>query len=131
VVAFQLTLVNESAVDEVEVVALVDDLYGDLAGQGTCALPQTLAPSESYSCHFISVVDGAVPSVEIDRATAVAAAVSGGAVAVAQDSAIVLLLGAPPTALEIPTASGAGLALLALLLAALAVWRIGAGAGRD
>ncbi len=126
-VTFSVIVTNESEADTVDLVELDDDVHGDLDGRGDCSLPQTLAPGESYGCQFTEVVDGALPSAEVDRVTAVALAAGGaGGAAVAQDSAIVLLLGAP-NVLEIPALSSLGLALLALLLGAIAARRAGAG----
>ena len=49
--------------------ALVDDVYGDLAGLG-CALPQTIAASASFSCEFNGEVAGENGSSHVNTVTA-------------------------------------------------------------
>ena len=39
-------------------VTLVDDVFGDLNGRGTCVLPVSLALGASFSCTFDAVVHG-------------------------------------------------------------------------
>ncbi|MEZ4581016.1 MAG: hypothetical protein R3A10_05095 [Caldilineaceae bacterium] len=54
-VSFAVTVHNR--VDEPLVLdTLVDDVFGDLRGQGTCALPQTIPVGGSYTCNFNGVI---------------------------------------------------------------------------
>lgn len=45
-------VVTNTGIQDVQLVALVDSVYGDLAGQGTCAMGLTLAPGETFTCSF-------------------------------------------------------------------------------
>ncbi len=56
--------------DSVTIDSLVDDVHGDLDGQGDCSLPQTLAPGETYACAFTAIVSGNAGYVETDVVTA-------------------------------------------------------------
>ncbi|MEZ4717114.1 MAG: SdrD B-like domain-containing protein [Caldilineaceae bacterium] len=54
-VSFAVTVHNR--VDEPLILdTLVDDVFGDLRGQGTCALPQTIPVGGSYTCNFNGVI---------------------------------------------------------------------------
>lgn len=64
--AFRLDVQNTSAVDTVTVNSLEDDVYGDLNGQGTCSVPQTLLPSQIYTCLFTGVFNGAAGDFQVD-----------------------------------------------------------------
>lgn len=57
-VTVTVTVTNTSTVDTVVITGMVDDIYGDLDGVGTCAAPQTLAPGETYTCQFMVEVSG-------------------------------------------------------------------------
>ena len=48
---FTASVTNSSDTD-FELLTLVDDVYGDLDGQGTCAVPVTVVAGGSYSCTF-------------------------------------------------------------------------------
>jgi hypothetical protein len=58
-VTFTVQVNNTSTVDDITINSIVDTPYGDLDGQGTCSVPQTLAPSAQYSCSFTANVSGA------------------------------------------------------------------------
>ncbi|MCB1609563.1 MAG: hypothetical protein KDI71_21575, partial [Xanthomonadales bacterium] len=49
---------------------LVDDIHGDLNGQGDCTVPQTIAAGASYSCAFSATVNGNAGDTETDTITA-------------------------------------------------------------
>ena len=57
-ITFTVMVTNTSAVDTVTIDSLVDDVAGDLNGQGTCSVPQVLAPSASYTCSYTGNVSG-------------------------------------------------------------------------
>jgi uncharacterized repeat protein (TIGR01451 family) len=57
-------------VDSVTIDSLVDSVFGDLAGRGTCSVPQTLSVGGSYGCSFTAFVGGDGGSVHINLATA-------------------------------------------------------------
>ncbi len=51
-VTFNVVISNTSVNDIVELKTLTDTIYGNLNGQGTCVMPQTLALGAAYSCAF-------------------------------------------------------------------------------
>ena len=69
-VTFTVAVRNTSSLDSVTITSLVDDIHGDLAGKGTCVVPQTLAPGATYSCSFTATVSGSAGSAVIDTVTA-------------------------------------------------------------
>ncbi|TXS90750.1 hypothetical protein FV139_17365 [Parahaliea maris] len=70
-VTFEIRVRNRSAVDEVTLTSLNDSIYGNLDGQGTCALPQTLAPAGgNYTCSFTAFVSGSAGDIETNEVTA-------------------------------------------------------------
>jgi len=71
-VIYTFTVYNRSAVDEITIQDLADDIYGNLDGQGDCSVPQTLAPGASYSCSLKADVSGDVSTPLINVVTAVA-----------------------------------------------------------
>lgn len=124
-VTFRIQVTNESSADSLSLVELVDDVYGNLNGRGTCSLPQTLAlRGTSYFCEFTAVVQGSAPSMQIDIVTASASSTGFRSLAIAQASAIVLLV--PAAIVAIPGLSAWGAAVFVLLLAGVAIWRLGA-----
>ncbi len=56
-VTFTITTTNTGPTI-VTIESIVDDVFGDLNGVGTCAVPQTLAIGESYQCSFTEFVTG-------------------------------------------------------------------------
>jgi len=70
-VAFTVIVTNDSVTtDPVTLTDLVDNVHGDLDGQGNCAVPQTLLPGGSYSCTFTAFVAGDAGDTEVDTITA-------------------------------------------------------------
>ncbi len=66
-VKFTVVVYNESnAQDPLILKQLVDDIHGDLNGQGDCSVPQTIQPGESYSCSFTALVQGKEGDSETD-----------------------------------------------------------------
>lgn len=57
-VTLNITITNTSAVDTVTIDSLTDDVTGNLDGEGTCSVPQVLAPSAVYSCSYSMDVVG-------------------------------------------------------------------------
>ena len=68
--AFNFTVHNHSLVDSVSITSLTDSIYGDLAGQGTCSVPQPIAAGDSYSCAMTVTVGGTAFDVHTNVATA-------------------------------------------------------------
>ena len=57
-VTFSFVVNNTSLVDTVTISTLSDSIYGNLDGQGTCDVPQTIPAGDSYSCSFTATVSG-------------------------------------------------------------------------
>jgi len=56
-VTYTYTIENTGTLD-VTIDSLTDDQLGDLNGKGTCSLPQTIAPLNSYTCEVTTFVTG-------------------------------------------------------------------------
>jgi hypothetical protein len=69
-VNFTARVNNASAAEALTLTSLIDDIHGDLAGQGNCTLPQTIAVGGFYECSFTVFVGGAAGEVEVDTITA-------------------------------------------------------------
>ena len=66
-VTFTVELTNDSvAGDPITIDSLVDDIHGDLNGQGDCAVPQTIQPGDTYTCSFTAFVAGNAGDTETD-----------------------------------------------------------------
>ena len=67
VFTFLLIVQNTSPIDTVTLTSLADDVYGDLDGQGTCSVPQTLAANgDIYTCSFPGVFTGVDGDTQVD-----------------------------------------------------------------
>ena len=69
-VTFSVSIRNTSSGDPLTLVSLIDDLHGNLDGQGSCSIPQTLSPADTYSCSFVVTVSGNAGEQEVDTITA-------------------------------------------------------------
>ncbi len=70
-VTFTVSVKNTSGpTDPVTITSLTDDIHGDLHGQGTCSVPQTIAPGNTYTCTFTATVSGDAGDSETDTVTA-------------------------------------------------------------
>ena len=69
-VTFTVRVENTSTVDTVTISSLSDSVYGDLDEQGTCSVPQQLAPGQSYQCQFTGSVTGAGGTQHVNTVTA-------------------------------------------------------------
>lgn len=69
-ITFDLQIDNPSSVDTVTINSIVDDIHGDLDGQGTCSVPQVIAPGGNYQCSFSALVTGNAGDSETDTITA-------------------------------------------------------------
>jgi citrate lyase gamma subunit len=54
-VSYTVAVAN-TGLSDVTIDSLTDDMFGDLNGQGSCAVPQTIAVGESYECSFTANV---------------------------------------------------------------------------
>ncbi|MCB0996004.1 MAG: hypothetical protein KDB21_12985, partial [Acidimicrobiales bacterium] len=90
-VTFTVVVTNDSVgTDPVELTSLVDDVHGDLDGQGTCSLPRTLAPGENYTCQFTADVTGNAGDTETDVVTATATDDEDNSVEVSDDATVTI-----------------------------------------
>ena len=73
-VTFTITITNESTFEPVTLDALVDSVYGDLDGQGSCLADGsiTLQPGQTYTCRFTAEVTGSAGSTHRNTITATA-----------------------------------------------------------
>jgi hypothetical protein len=69
--------VDNTGSDTADIESLVDDVYGDLDGQGTCSVPQTVATGSFYECSFSGAVAGDAGSVHSNTVTATATSIAG------------------------------------------------------
>jgi len=62
---------NTGSAESVVLASLIDDVYGDIGGQGSCTLPQTIAAQASFACSLTVVASGAAnPQTDTLTATA-------------------------------------------------------------
>jgi hypothetical protein len=83
-------VVNNTSQENVTLTSLTDDNFGDLDGQGSCSLPQSINPGGAYSCSFSGTVSGNSGDVHTNVLTAIALDDEFNAV-VENDDAVVLL----------------------------------------
>jgi YVTN family beta-propeller protein len=69
-VNFTVRIDNTSPIDSVTISQLIDDVYGDLNGQGDCTVPRTIPPGSFYSCTFPATVKGQACDIETDTVVA-------------------------------------------------------------
>ena len=68
-VTFTFGVTNE--IDEpVDLTALTDSVFGDLNGQGTCSVPQTIGVGSSYQCELTETIAGQAGDAHNDTVTA-------------------------------------------------------------
>jgi hypothetical protein len=130
-VSYSVAVTNISEVDEVVIGSLVDNIHGNLQGQGDCQLPQTLAAAGGqYRCQFPATVVAPVDSVETDTILALGIDDDGNVVADSASASVVVLPGTvvppqPPQAIHgIPVMGYRTLLLLVLLVGLLAARRL-------
>ncbi len=105
-VNFTVVITNTSPADEVTIETLVDSVHGDLNGQGTCSVPQTLAVGATYTCSFTADVMGNAGYVETDVVSATGTDDDGSGVS-ANDDADVFITDALPSIVLTKTANPA------------------------
>ena len=94
-VTFTVTVTNTSP-ESVWLFYLVDDIHGDLNGQGSCSLVQQIAAGGIYECSFTAAVNGDAGESETDTVEAKAVDNENAADAIAFDSATVGINPIPP-----------------------------------
>ena len=96
-VTFTIVVTNTSPADDVTLTSLVDDIYGDLNGQGDCVTPTTIVLGGSYTCAFtVDVLSNVGMTTETDVVDAVAEDEEGN-VAEGTDDAVVYIDDVPPS----------------------------------
>ncbi|MGD8588037.1 MAG: hypothetical protein PVG22_04320 [Chromatiales bacterium] len=105
-VSFSVLVTNNSvSSDPVTITSLSDSVHGNLNGQGTCSVPQTLAGNGgTYSCSFTANVTGNAGYVETDMVTASGSDDEGNSVS-ASDSATVTVLNVESSITLVKTAN--------------------------
>ncbi len=91
-VTFTVVVQNTSETDAVTIDSLVDSIHGDLAGQGTCTVPQTIAAGGSYTCSFTVNV----AATETDVVTAAGEDDDGNEVSASDDATVTVTPTPPP-----------------------------------
>jgi len=94
-VTFSVTVMNTYGDRSVSLTSLTDQRLGDLNGQGTCSVPQTIAASSSYTCTVSDQVNG-VALADV-TSTATATANNGTGTITAADTSDVQVLTSAPT----------------------------------
>ena len=88
-VTFTVSVTNPSA-EALILETLVDDVFGDLNGVGTCAVPQTLAASGgTYACSFTESVNGDPGASHHDTITGTASDDDGNTTTASDDATVV------------------------------------------
>ena len=90
-VAFTVRVDNTSAVDSVTLDSLTDSVYGDLNGQGDCAVPQTISAGGYYACSFSATVSGNAGDSETDVVTADATDDDGNPLSASDDATVTIV----------------------------------------
>ncbi len=90
IVTFSVRVDNTSAVDSVTINSLVDSVHGNLNGQGSCLVPQTILPGNTYQCSFTATVTGSAGYVERDVVTATGVDDDGNQVTGSDDATVTI-----------------------------------------
>jgi uncharacterized repeat protein (TIGR01451 family) len=114
-VNFTFSVENTSVADSLTVNTLYDDVLGDLNGQGSCSVPQPLAPGDSYSCAVTETLAGSAGDTHLNELSVTGVSDAGDQVS-ATASAVVQFLG---VLRAVPGIGGIGLAVLCLALLGL------------
>jgi len=59
--------------DPVTITSLNDNVFGNISGQGTCSVPQTIAVAGSYTCTFTKNISGNAGGSHVNTVTATGA----------------------------------------------------------
>ena len=76
-VVFTAQVENTSARESLTITSLVDNVYGDLNGKGSCSTPQTVLAADIYSCEFTEDVLGDSAGLHADTIVLLATDESG------------------------------------------------------
>ncbi len=95
VFTFTVTVTN-TVQEALTLTTLVDDIHGNLNGQGTCSVPQQLAVGGAYTCQFPATVTGTAGYTETDTVTATAQDGDGNSANASDDATVTIT---PPVVL--------------------------------
>lgn len=89
---FDVVVTNTSTVDTITITDLADDVYGSLAGLGSCAtaVGTVLAPGEGYACSFDGMFTGDGGDSQTDTVTATATDDDGVALSAGDDATVTI-----------------------------------------
>jgi uncharacterized repeat protein (TIGR01451 family) len=93
-VTFTVAVTNTGS-EPVTLVSLVDDVYGDLHGRGTCARGGVLVQGQRYSCQFGATVNGTAGARLTDVVTATVTDDDGTRAEFRDTATVTILAGAP------------------------------------
>ena len=105
----------------VTITAMIDDVFGNIDGQGSCALPQIVPQNPDsgvYTCTYPALITGTSGSIHSNTLTATGSDTSGNPIN-STDTTTVEILGAPTggsTAVPVPGLGSFGLLIAALLM---------------
>jgi hypothetical protein len=68
-VTYEVEVSNDSTAEALNLTILMDDRFGNLDGQGTCVVPQTIAVGDSYTCTFTRTISGPLASPHTNTVT--------------------------------------------------------------
>ncbi|HWR96801.1 MAG TPA: SdrD B-like domain-containing protein, partial [Candidatus Methanoperedens sp.] len=82
-------VVNNLGGESLRLASLVDDVFGNLAGRGTCVVPRTIPMGGSYRCTFVAAVSGTAAAPHHDTVTGAGTGVISGLPVNDSDDAVV------------------------------------------
>jgi Domain of unknown function (DUF5122) beta-propeller len=69
-VSFAINIMNESETQPLTISNLTSTVHSNLNGQGSCAVPQVVAPYSMYTCVYVGAMGGPIGSSVANRVTA-------------------------------------------------------------
>ena len=105
-VTFVFTVENLTGEEGVTLTSLTDSAFGDLDGQGTCAIDQPVDPVDGYSCSVTLPVSGIGQSQHVNRAVAVATDDEENTDAAEATATVLFTLSASPLHIYVPLMEG-------------------------
>jgi uncharacterized repeat protein (TIGR01451 family) len=91
VITYTVTIKNTSvSSDPVTITSLTDSAYGDLDGEGTCDVPQTIQPGVTYTCTFSRAFVGVAGDSHSNTVTASGTDDENSAVSGSDDAAVLI-----------------------------------------
>ncbi len=69
--------VTNTSPEAVSLISLIDNVYGNLDGQGTCNTPITINPGATFTCQFTGDFTGVAGASQTDTVTATVVDIGG------------------------------------------------------